>query len=324
MARLAVVAVACVGLVGCGQVGGSAGKPPAAGSPDAGKSLVEAREGFQTKLVSRGPNHPAPPDKPPGNQFKLVTYEAAPGKLAAYLTPDTGDKGLPAIVWITGGDCNSIDRGVWMPAKPDNDQTAAQYRRQGIVMMFPSLRGGNNNPGKKEGFFGEVDDVLAATAYLAKQSQVDPKRIYLGGHSTGGTLALLVAEAAPAGTYRDVFAFGPVADVAGYGPDNEFCPFDMSDKRELELRAPGRWLHAIKTPTFVIEGEFNGNWPSIQTMQRTNRNELVHFLKVAKADHFSVLAAVNKVLAAKVVADRGDISTLTLTEDEVNAAVRGR
>ena len=30
--------------------------------------------------------------------------------------------------------------------------------------------------------------------FLAAQPYVDPARIYLGGHSTGGTLALLVAE----------------------------------------------------------------------------------------------------------------------------------
>ena len=33
--------------------------------------------------------------------------------------------------------------------------------------------------------------------FLAKQDYVDPKRIYLGGHSTGGTLALLTAETRP-------------------------------------------------------------------------------------------------------------------------------
>ena len=60
--------------------------------------------------------------------------------------------------------------------------------------MFPSLRGGNDNPGRREGFFGEVDDILAATDYLARQPHVDPKRIYLGGHSTGGTMVMLVAE----------------------------------------------------------------------------------------------------------------------------------
>ena len=78
-------------------------------------------------------------------------------------------------------------------------------------MMFPSLRGGNDNPGKKEGFLGEVNDVLAASEFLSRQEYVDPDRIYLGGHSTGGTLALLVA--ASTDKYRAVFSFGPNDDV---------------------------------------------------------------------------------------------------------------
>jgi hypothetical protein len=59
-------------------------------------------------------------------------------------------------------------------------------------------------------------------------------------------------------------------------------------------------------------------------MQQTNTNPLVHFLPAAGATHFSVLAPVNRLLAAKVVADTGEKPTLTLTEDEVNKAVGGR
>jgi hypothetical protein len=40
-------------------------------------------------------------------------------------------------------------------------------------MMFPSLRGGNDNPGAREGFYGEVDDVVAASEFLARQPYVD-------------------------------------------------------------------------------------------------------------------------------------------------------
>lgn len=80
--------------------------------------------------------------------------------------------------------------------------------------MSPSLRGGNTNPGVKEGFLGEVDDVLAAANYFEKQKYVDPKRIYLGGHSTGGTLVLLVSEGSP--RFRAVFSFGPAGDVSGW------------------------------------------------------------------------------------------------------------
>src|SRR5436305_14755455 len=107
-------------------------------------------------------------------------------------------------------------------------------------MMFPSLRGGNDNPGQKEGFLGEVDDVLAARDFLEKQPYVDPKRIYLGGHSTGGTLALLVAECSD--RFRAVFAFGPIDDVAGYGRNSVFLPFDLSDPREINVRSPIYWL----------------------------------------------------------------------------------
>src|SRR5205085_2693378 len=105
---------------------------------------------------------------------------------------------------------------VWQDEPPQNDQTASAYRKAGIATMFPSLRGGNDNPGFKESLFGEVDDVLAAREYLARQDFVDPKRIYLGGHSTGGTLVLLAA--ASTDQFRAVFSFGPVDDIRGYGP----------------------------------------------------------------------------------------------------------
>ncbi len=114
-------------------------------------------------------------------------------------------------------------------------------------MLYPSLRGGNSNPGQIEAFFGEVDDVLAATEFVAQLPYVDPQRIYLGGHSTGGTLALLVAAASD--RYRAVFSFGPVDDVAGYGAD--VLPFNPFDQREVVLRSPIYWLDRIKTPVFV-------------------------------------------------------------------------
>ena len=53
---------------------------------------------------------------------------------------------------------------------------------------------------------------------------VDPDQIYLGGHSTGGTLALLVAESTD--RFRAIFSFGPVANMRNYGTDILF--FDLS------------------------------------------------------------------------------------------------
>lgn len=279
-----------------------------------GGSLVEARRGFHSHLLPGAPDR-SPVPAPPPQLFKTVKYPSAVGNLSAYLTPDHADgKKRPAIVWITGGDCNSIDQGCWKEGPPANDQSASAFRKAGMVMMFPSLRGGNDNPGTKEGFLGEVDDVLAAADFLARQPHVDPARMYLGGHSTGGTLALLVAECSD--RFRAVFSFGPVEDVAGYEP--QYVPFDRSNSREVQLRSPLWWLSSIKSPTFVFEGTNRpGNFSSLQALARFSSNPNAHFIPVRGANHFSVLAPATRLLADKVLHDTGPICNLTFTEDEM-------
>lgn len=304
-------------LAGCGR---NEGQPPGQSSPasvgnqpDRAVSLTQARQGFKTKLTGRESAKVAVP-RPPARIFRTVRYDSPAGKLAAYLTPDPKDgKKHPAIIWITGGDCNTIGE-VWEEAPAANDQTAGACRMAGIIIMFPSLRGGNDNPGLKEGFLGEVEDVLAAAEYLGKQEFVDPNRLYLGGHSTGGTLVLLVAECSD--RFRAVFSFGPVEDVAGYGP--EYLPFETSSRRELELRAPIRWLHSIKSPVFVFEGTKQpGNLDSLQARARASTNPMVHFLAVSGADHFSILAPTTQLIARKVLRDDGPVTNLAFTQQEL-------
>jgi dienelactone hydrolase len=279
-------------------------------------TLIEARRSFKTSPIPENTRR-EPVETPPPDVFRLIKYQAPAGELAAYLTPDPGDGGKrPAIIWITGGDCNSIG-DVWSPSSRDNDQTAAAFRKAGIIMMFPSLRGGNDNPGIKEGFYGEVDDVLAAVKYLEKQPYVDPKRIYLGGHSTGGTLVMLVAESS--NRFRAVFSFGPVGDVSSYGSDSGFLPINMSNQKEIEARSPGYWLSSIKSPVWVMEGSDGGsNIRSVQQMAAATDNPNLHFIEIRGADHFSTLAPTNELIAKQILNDTGSTCNITLTEDEVN------
>jgi acetyl esterase/lipase len=291
---------------------GTLGKPSRAVKA-AVTSLADARRGFTTRIVTTGESEPPAP-APPGAVFKLIRYNSPVGKLAAYVTPDPGDGAKhPAILWIAGGDCNSIGE-MWTAMPRSNDQTAAAYRKTGIVTMFPSLRGGNDNPGRREGFYGEVDDVMAAADYLASLPYVDPERIYLGGHSTGGTLAMLVAETCT--KFRAVFAFGPVADVRAYG--GRFVYHDASDPKESELRAPGRWLDSVKTTLFVIEGS-GGNIDSLKALQASNRNPMIRFVTVGKKDHFSILAPANELIASRILADTGANAGITLTDADADA-----
>lgn len=251
--------------------------------------------------------------------FNLVQFPGPPGPLAAYLTPDPGDgKRHPAIVWIHGGRSNHIG-DMWSEQPPDNDQTAAAFRQAGLVMMLPSLRGGNENPGSQEVFYGEVDDVVAAHAYLATVSYVDPHRIYLGGHSTGGTLALLTAECTT--KFRAVFALGPVSRISDYGEE-----FGLTEKqalrREIELRSPIKWLQDIKSPTFVMEGTIEANTGAIQEMRQASRNPQLKLLKIEGATHFSEVAPTNALLAQKIGADSGPTCKIELTETELAAPFR--
>jgi hypothetical protein len=279
-----------------------------------GDSLVAARSNYVTHLL-RKRTAGLVPDYPPPKLFVRTHYKAEPGDMAAYLSPDPHDgKRHPAIIWVSGGFDNSISDFVWTPQPAENDQSAGAFWKAGIITMYPSLRGGNVNPGVKEGFYGEVDDVRAAADFLANQSYVDPARIYLGGHSTGGTLALLVSETST--NFRAIFAFGPVSDIRGYGAEN--LPFDLRDSKETELRSPILWLKQVHTPTFVFEGaQPRSNIDALHRLEQTTRNPALHFYDVKGYNHFSILAPVTRLIATKILRDTNASPAITFSAGEL-------
>jgi dienelactone hydrolase len=274
-----------------------------------GQTLREARAGFVTKIVSAG-EYEGEPDLPPDEVLSLIEFPSPVGKLAGYITPDPRDgRRHPAIVWITGGDTNSIG-DVWSKNPRSNDQSASAFRNAGIVTFYPSQRGGNNNPGQREGFYGEAEDILAATDYLASLPYVDPQQIHLGGHSTGGTMVMIVGELTD--RYRAIFALGPVAAAIQYGGALVYC--DFNDKYEMALRSPYFWLHCVKSPMYVFEGAEDGNWPAIELMVEANSNANIQFFKIDGHNHFSVIAPLTELLAKQIVEGRIDVTEQTLQE----------
>lgn len=291
----------------------------AARAQNAPTTLLDARKGYETKLTKKVAVEEAAPE-PPAKIFRLVKYSSDVGYLSAYVgVPPNDGKKHPAIIWLVGGFSSSISEIAWTPGTVDNDQSAAAFREAGIVMMYPSYRGGNDNPGHMESFYGEVNDVIAAAKYLATLDYVDPNRIYLGGHSTGGTLAMLVAESS--GVFRAVFAFGPVEDVRGYGPD--VLLFDINDRKEARLREPVAWLAAIKNPTFVFEGTgTRSNITSLRAMAKVNTNPQIHFMPVEGASHFTTLRPLTILIAKKILQDDGATTNISFTDAEISAAMR--
>lgn len=280
-------------------------------------SFAEAHDAFQTRLTRQSNDEyeiPAPPE----GVFDLVYYSSKVGDLAAYVSSDPGDgEKHPLIIWVVGGWGNGIDDFPWIYPEWDNDQTGSAFSQAGILTMYPSFRGGNGNPGYYETLFGEVDDIVSAYEYAASLPYVDPDRIYLGGHSTGGTRALLAAEYTD--KFRAVFCFGAVDEIK-YHNNSQFT-FDTDDEEEFLMRSPIHWLDDVKTPTFLIEGS-DGNSTNLQNIKKASKNDNIHCYIVENADHFSVLGPITPLIAQKIVADTGTKPNISITDKELASAMK--
>jgi dienelactone hydrolase len=315
MARfgLAVAAVFAAMLMSCG----ARAAPPEPGS------LLAARAGFSTRHVKTDYKADGPAAVPPPEVFRIVRYRSPVGDLAAYLTPEPGDgQRRPAVLWAHGG-FGGIGEFLWDRAS--GAEHIGPLLDAGFVVMCPAWRGENDNPGQFEMFYGEVDDALAAVDHLARLPYVDPNRIYMAGHSTGGTMALLAAESTS--RLRAVFSFGGAPDVESVVEDGDYggqiLPFPGKRPREAELRSPIRFVSAIRSPTFYFEGARAPAYaPAALEMAKLAGERRVPFSAaiIEGGDHFTILQPLLSLVARKIAADTGPSTNLSISPDEAREA----
>jgi dienelactone hydrolase len=270
--------------------------------------LAERRRAHTTKVFAETEHTPA--KSPPAGVFTKVTYPAPLGANVAYVTPPRSGPKRPAVIWIGGGLDWSIGDVAWRPARREDDRSARAFREAGLVLMLPALRGSNENPGRNECFFGEADDLIAAADHLASRADVDAERVYLAGHATGATLALLAA--ASSDRFRAVFAFDPVADARQYGtPSGGGCLPAEAAPEELALRAPIQFVGSIRTPTFVFEGGADGSAEAFEALRAAASNS-VHFAVIPHVDSQSMLAPGTEAIARAIVAGQVDEAHLAI------------
>jgi dipeptidyl aminopeptidase/acylaminoacyl peptidase len=205
------------------------------------------RRRFRTKLLQKGPA----PDKyepltAPADAEKIFYRSGYGGELelAAWVSRYKRERtARPAVLFLHGG--NAMGVGHWQLMKP--------YMDAGYVVMMPSLRGENGQRGNFSGFYDEVDDVLAATERLAHLPGVDSGRLFIAGHSIGGTLTMLAAmstqkfrAAAPISGNPNAFRF-----FSRYPQD---IRFDDSNAHEFEVRSALCYAHSFKCPIRVVHG----------------------------------------------------------------------
>jgi dipeptidyl aminopeptidase/acylaminoacyl peptidase len=167
---------------------------------------------------------------------------------------------------------------------------------------------------------------VAARDHVAALPYVDPERIYLAGHSTGGTMTLLAATATD--KFRAAFSFGGAPDVyrvVGDGEGYGNTPFNGRDKAESYYRSATHFVGAIKRPTFYFEGCSdgfqNGYCPDAEAMGQKAKSLGVPFRAFALpwGDHFSILYKVTRQVADKIAADTGKDCNIEFSKDELQA-----
>lgn len=95
----------------------------------------------------------------------------------------------------------------------DFSDVALGIRDRGYLVFNPDYRGCGESQGKSELGKGEVDDVIAAIAYLKSRGLVQGDRVGMYGQSHGAGIAILAAERYPG--IKAVVAEAGFTDAAG-------------------------------------------------------------------------------------------------------------
>src|SRR5262245_58581503 len=120
--------------------------------------------------------------------------------------------------------------------------------------MLPILRGENGQLGNFTMFYDEVDDVVAAAEVLAKTPGVDPNRIFVAGHSAGGTLAMLGAMTWP--RFKGCASFSGSPDQVAFARGQDgLVVFDESNQQEFAMRSPLAYYKSFKCPARLYYGD---------------------------------------------------------------------
>jgi dienelactone hydrolase len=207
----------------------------------------------------------------------VVRYPAAGLELVGlFASPHTtalSHRGrAPALLYLHGG---------WALADADMLDCQA-FLDAGLCVFTPAYRGENGNPGVHEMLYGELDDALAALAWLRTRADVDPERVFVFGHSAGGMLAALMALV-PDLDARMTGSANGIYDATIF--DVQRRPFvDNPLERQLRLLLPH--VEELAQPHVACVGAYDpGVLPAQQAAARAAAAALPFELVMTPGDH---------------------------------------
>ncbi|QDT56297.1 Alpha/beta hydrolase family protein [Caulifigura coniformis] len=253
----------------------------------------------------------------------VPTPGASPGTLmtlGVYLPPGEHEPGsLPCILFAPAG--TPLIHGNPLDGNPENPEFAP-YVRAGFAVVEFSLDGwyDRDNP----------SDAAAARAYLQFSAanagvknadaafrfaktlpSVNPKQIYIAGHSSAGTLALLYAAHQP--ELAGCIAYAPQVDVEGHLREALSDP--RADTALPGIRAfvkrssPDSHISQIKVPVFAFHATRDDVTSCAKTRQFCGQLQqsggIVKFVEVPGDDHYQTMISPGLKNGIEWVASRG-------------------
>src|SRR5205823_3610173 len=107
-------------------------------------------------------------------------------------------------------------------------------------------------PGNFEMMYGELDDARAAVKWLTEQPEVDPKNVFVFGHSSGGIMSGLMSIYPDCGA-RLTGSAGGMQEQSMF--DEGKVPFDVNSDVEMRLRVVPPNASQIKVPHIAYVGD---------------------------------------------------------------------
>ncbi|MEA3148904.1 MAG: uncharacterized protein QOI53_4580 [Verrucomicrobiota bacterium] len=249
--------------------------------------------------------------------------------------PNGNNRKLPAILFVQGWDCGSID---WPFPEPNlSRELVYRLTRAGFVVMRSEKSGVGDSTGtpcRDVDFRDEVSLFTSALKKLKSYDFVDTGNVFIFGHSAGGWVAPLVAAAEPV---KGIVMYGTVVrPFAEYLVENwrrnrwlrsqsnlaqleddqrlmaQFLHYILVEKSSVvEVIAKHPELKAIAKRLFPRDDEHFGGWRSLQHVRQLNDQNIA---RVWASLDIPVLALIGEY----------DIRTLPMDQEYIAAIVNAR
>lgn len=211
----------------------------------------------------------------------------------------TGAKGLPCVLVPPAG--TRLFHGADLDADVGANPEHVPYALAGFAVITFPLDGpleakepdGLQIRAAGQAFVAAKGGILnakAAAHYALKDLQVDPKRLYIAGHSSAATLALQAAQNDP--RIRACVAYAPAVNLESHFSDvmNELETLIPGFYGYATTYSPHRKMASLQCPLFffqaaddsVINPEQNRNF--VRNVRKTNKK--VVYVEEESGDHF--------------------------------------